>query len=917
MFKNKYVLIALIFAVFAIILIYVLIGKKERELSPVIHAVPTNPLYILETEDLPFLSHKVLRNKNLSSILSEFELTKGFFGELYFIDSLINNNKEIKQFLNNQTVVISSHVLGQNDIEYLFITGSVKNKKNREQLKEILQTIDSNTQFENISFAGAEIVKFSPAKKNEIYYTFFEDYFLISKSEIVLQRSIKNINSGANLFTNTNFKKLFKNSKKNIDARLYLHYQNFFKAYRNRFNSAFADKLVILSNFADWTALDVSVNRKDIKMNGHTTLKPEIQYLSLVKNVQPRKVDLLSILPEKTSAIIQMNIGKGTDFRYVYEDFMANINKLNDHQIQIAEFHNRFNIDIDLNSLYNYVDDEIALIYEDVNKTGKDHNSYLLIEVNNIDNAKDFLSKITEIHIKKHSLNQTAYKHVFSYDSEYTIERIPVKNIPELYFGSIFSSFNAEYYTFIKDFLIFAETENEIKDFIESYMQDKTFKRKSNAYDLIKSHPSQSNVFLYIDIVQSSEILSNIFTKDNSKTLLSQKELIKSIQGPIIQFISDSYPLYTTFTISLEKEKREQTETVWEVRLDTIIATKPSIILNHNTEEKEIVIQDAANKLYLINKNGEILWTRQLDGKIMSDIEQIDFYENNKLQIVFNTENNIYCIDRNGNWLEGFPVKLKSKATNGLSLIDYDKNKNYRMLIATNGNRVYLYDKTGKLIDGWEFEKTAGKVTQKIKLFQNNGKDYLVFRDNTNIYILNRRGQERVKLEVNFSLSQYSEVYFSKSNSFQKAHFCITNPAGTVFKIYEDGKIEQKELKKYSSFHYFIYEDINGDGINDYIFTDNNRTEVFNGKDEKRIFIKNFNTDISYNPNVYVFSESDVRLGTSSGKKIFLIDNTGEMIENFPLTGAGMFSITNFDQSGVFSLIVGNNDNYLYKYNIK
>jgi hypothetical protein len=40
-----------------------LIGKKERELSPVIHAVPTNPLYILETEDLPFLSHKVLRNK--------------------------------------------------------------------------------------------------------------------------------------------------------------------------------------------------------------------------------------------------------------------------------------------------------------------------------------------------------------------------------------------------------------------------------------------------------------------------------------------------------------------------------------------------------------------------------------------------------------------------------------------------------------------------------------------------------------------------------------------------------------------------------------------------------------------------------------------------------------------------------------
>jgi len=917
MLNKKFIWVISVLAVGTVILIYFLIGIKERELSPVINAIPPNSAFIIETDDLSFLSHKILKNNNLINFISEPDFSNDFYNELIYIDSLISKNSDIKKFLNEKSVLISAHLQGQSDLDFLFATSSTENNKNSNKLKSLLKNLDPDSKSSDISFAGAELVRHQFSNNRVLFYTFYEDFFLISYSEILIQKSVKNINSGASLFSDINFTKLYKQTSNKNDAVLYLNYHDLFNAFDKYFSSEYRNELKTLKNLADWTVLDISIKRKEIKMTGHTTLKSEVQYLDLFKDVNPERIDLFTVLPEKTSSLIQLNIGNGNDFQFKYEDFLANINELNDHQIEIASFYNKYDLDKDVNSLYNLVGNEIALVFEDINKTGKKHNSYIIFEVNSKKDTEEFFYNIIEKHCSDNNSDLKEYKDFIIYNDEYKISKIPATNLPELYFGSVFSNFNAEYITFINDFLVFGESKNELKYIIESYTQDKTFKRKSDSYDFIKSLPGQSNIFFFTDIFRSVNIYENILSEKSFENLSNNSNAFKPLQGPAIQFISDSYPIYTTVTISLERDERETTETEWEVRLDTMIASKPYVLINHNTEEKEIAIQDAANKLYLIDKSGKVIWTRQLDGKIISEILQIDFFENNKLQIIFNTENKIYCIDRNGNWVEGFPVKLKSMATGGLSLVDYDKNKNYRIFIATKDNSVHLYDKYGNIVEGWEFKKTSSKVIKEIKLYQSNEKDYITFRDHSKIYILNRRGTERVKPEVDFQLSENSKVFFSHPNQLFKAHFCITNPSGVVYKIFEDGKIEKKELKKYSNKHHFIYADINNDGIHDYIFTDNNRTEAFNGSDDKRLFIKNYNKDLTYEPSLYIFSNADVRIGTGSENKIFLINNKGEMSDNFPLIGSGLFSITIFDDSGEFSLIVGNNDNYLYKYKIK
>jgi len=919
MFNNKALLAVSVVAVAAVIFVFIYFGKEKRERSPLINAIPTKAAFIIETDDFSYLTKKISKNKDITDLLSNLELTKEFNKKFLYIDSLIRVNKTFKKFFNKKIVIISAHLSGQKDIDFLLSTGFSGKKAEKNKFNNAVLTLGGNPELKKISFAGAEIYNQQYKSSNfEIFYTFYEDYFLLSYSEILIQKAIKNINSGASYFSDNNFKSLYQEKNNKNDATIYINYETFFSFINYSLNSSFKDEILLLQKFADWSAFDLTIKRKEIKITGHTNLKPEMQYLSLFKNVNPQRNKTIKILPEKTSSFLMLNIGNGSDFKYKYEEYLGGIRELNNHQIQLASFNKKYKLKDDENTLYEITANEISLVYEDYNKTGKKHNRFIFIRHKNKTNAESFFNSLIQNNCKEKNLNSKSFTNIYtSNGEEYEIKKIPEKNLPEMYFGVLFKNINAEYITFIDDFIVFGENIKALQGLIDAYEKDRTFKRKSINYSLIKSFPDQSNIFFYTDLFHSKNAILQILNKKHKNLFDKDAEELISVQGPAIQFISDSYPIYTTLKLFLNSKKQQISETVWEVRLDTLIATKPQIVLNHNTLEKEIVIQDVADKIYLIDKNGKIIWTRQLDGRIISDIYQIDFYENNKLQLMFNTKNKIYCIDRKGNWLEGYPVVLKSPATNGISVFDYDQDKNYRIFIATKNKKVSLYNKEGKLIEGWLFNKTENIVKEKIKHFKNKDKDYIVFKDNSQIYILNRKGEKRVTLEASISLSENSKVYFTQDNSVLKAHFSVTNPSGTVYSIFESGKIMKETLNTYSKEHFYSYIDLNGDKIPEYIFTDKNQTEVYNGINKKRIFTYSYDENLINDITIYKFDEKDIRIGTGSKNKIYLINSKGRLCSGFPLIGTGLFSIAAFDESGEFSLIVGNKDNYLYKYQIK
>ncbi|MFV8227061.1 hypothetical protein ACNKXV_14015, partial [Christiangramia aquimixticola] len=95
-----------------------------------------------------------------------------------------------------------------------------------------------------------------------------------------------------------------------------------------------------------------------------------------------------------------------------------------------------------------------------------------------------------------------------------------------------------------------------------------------------------------------------------------------------------------------------------QISLGQQITYGPKVIKNFNDNTQDLVIQDQDHVLYLLNSDGEQVYTIPLSGPVISDAFQIDFFKNGKLQLLFATEEQIYAIDRLGNFLPGFPLSI-------------------------------------------------------------------------------------------------------------------------------------------------------------------------------------------------------------------------------------------------------------------
>ncbi len=246
--------------------------------------------------------------------------------------------------------------------------------------------------------------------------------------------------------------------------------------------------------------------------------------------------------------------------------------------------------------------------------------------------------------------------------------------------------------------------------------------------------------------------------------------------------------IYVQASLNSGKVIQQEPETnvnnaIWELNLDTVSLNTPEIVINHKTQEKEIITSDENGNVYLVDANGNLLWKKSVSGKVISNFNQVDFHKNDKLQYLFNTEDELHLITRKGEYIEGFPVKLDEKATSPLSVFDYENDKNYRILIACKNNKIYNYNIEGKKQGGFEVVSTQTTVTNPITFKRVDGKDFLIATDDSGkIYCFDRKGRTRLSFKnnlpantkslsilVNASVESTSFVFFdSKKNTLNQ-----------------------------------------------------------------------------------------------------------------------------------------------------
>ncbi|MGM0497465.1 MAG: DUF3352 domain-containing protein [Bacteroidota bacterium] len=894
--------------------------KKQRIPDfDVLKIIPNDIAFFIDVKDSKNFLEK-LTHKN--AIWEELKNIKGinkFDKQLYQLDSIVSKDKTLQNHFSEKRIIIAGKKQGKSKLNFLYMM-EIENHREQNHLKNYLTkwAAQKNHQTSSRTYNNTKLYNIQIDRNKSFTYGFIKGTLVASKSSILVEKAVRSVSVKKSIKDEESFQRIHKTAGKNVIGNLYLNYTELPKLIKIIFNNNLKEQASSLVNFAKWSALDINVKKEALLINGFTGgTSGKKEMTDIFSNQAPVEQEIPSILPANTSAYATLGISDKDLYKKDYKEFLKQTGEMDTYNKNNQKINTKYGFDPE-STLYNILDEELGITFLGGNAEHPQKKAFIILKTKSKRFARKKMEPISRKACSESGISE--YKEEMKIDKEtkYEAFKLPAEYLFEDIFGDLFKGISNQYFTFVDNFVVFSSSPKMLEKFIHSNILNKTLDNDHQYQQFTDYISEKSNFHFYSNMFRSPRLIGSYFKENIDKGIQENIEQIRKFQAIAYQITGNGDMTYNNIFIKYIPTIDKDPQTTWECHLDTTINMKPALVTNHYTGENEIFIQDNKNKIYLINKVGRILWEKQLSEKIISEIHQVDYYRNGKKQMLFNTKNKIHLIDRNGNYVERYPVNLPSPAVTELSVFDYSDNKKYRVFVPCENRKVYNYNIEGNSVEGWQFGKTDTKVTSPVQHFRVKTKDYIVLADQNRVYILNRRGNVRVKPENQIAKSKNNRFYLNHGDTIQDANLVTTDKNGKVHHFYFDGEVKSVNYNEYSEEHFFLHEDINSDGAKEMIFSDNKQLDVFEESGEK-LFDQEFKNSIDHEPIYFHFSYNERKIGVVSKKanKIYLLNSNGEIYKGFPLEGNTPFSIGFLEKSSrKFNLVVGNKYNFLYNYSV-
>ena len=905
--KNITIISIVLLLVFiGLLLLYLKRTIIYQETDP-IYAVPVNASLIFQISDPGKTKEIWFQNTSYTHELENFDLFKTLKSVNSFIDSSAVFKQPITKAFFGRSCIISLHTddSGRNGWH---IAIPLKSHTEKRELLKIFHSVapdHDGLKTENTNIFSLK----GKAIPEKIYATRFKGCLIMSNRSLLIEQSITQLNKGISVLDDESFRNIHKTSLSSKDFSVYINFEKARKTLSPLLKSNLL-KPSFVAGIATWSELDVEIHGDALSLNGFMISAGDKHFATIFRGIPAKQPKIPQIIPADTRFIINYSFTNTTRFKQNLLKWIASTDTSSVFQREsdqyLAEYGQRFE---DL--FFSFLEDECALIYAQSGVSSAQGNHYLVF------NTTGQAKTLEAIHLLNKG-GQTEPSQWISLDEQ---TRFPVyegiqSQMMSNLWSSLFPTTPSACFSFYRNYLIFADTPEALRTFLYSTILNKSLANHPYYSSFIENFSFNENLFIFAEIPYIFPMTKKVLNPEVFHPTNVQTEALSRFYGLGIQLSSAQSMVYASVYANYTPQRDREPRTIWQSRLDSTIIGKPALVDNHYSGEKEILVQDKHNNLYLINSLGRVLWKRPLEGPVLSEFYQIDFYRNNKLQYLFNTKDRLYLIDRNGNHVANYPIALPASATNGLTVYDYDNNNEYRIFLALSDNRIYLFDKTGNHNPGWNYPNTEGIVSTPIQYFSTGGRDYIVFSDQYRNYILDRRGQSRVVPSKSFIRNPLSLFYLETINGESRLVTTTTN--GSLARIaLPSGQCTFQEFFDCPDSHFFTL--VNSGSDSRYVFVTEKLLISFNHEGKKKMEVL-FEQPIKLHADLYQFSANDLKLGVvdQDAGKVHLINDDGTSYRGFPLRGNSRFSIGFLKSSTYrFNLIVGGDHNFLNNYRIE
>ncbi len=779
--------------------------------------VPDNALAVYETSD--FLADwTALAQSPLGNALQAVPGVAQFNQQIAFLDSL-----PLLRPLLQQPWLVSLQVVGDDALGVTFYAHPAEPSATKPGQNNRLTTAldqlqrEAALRTEERKYHGTIIHELSGADGERFSYAIHRGVFVGSFTAFLVEDVVRLITSdfGTSSFATDNPSLLRLPKLADDQGNLYVNARRLSHLV-SIFAEADAFEPEALDALGRAMLLNVRVQEQQLLLNGFseaasTPLSDEndsTTFLQTFAGQQPHSIGIGDYLPDRTAWFYHLSLSDAERWEQALRHYQAQqsgpiAQQLANQRSELEEERR-----MKLADWYAWFGQEVGVLTLESTQADTPDRA-LLIEVQDTTVAGRALRSLAA------SLNGSSddYRERFS---SYTIGELAQPEFPALLLGPMADGYPHCFYLLTDRYLVMANNVRTLKRLILDREAENTWSKSLKQSRFLENTLNDANLTLVVDIAHAWELLLTHLSPKWRKLAIDHTVSLKQLEKVAVQFGESEELFYTNIALSYSPEPAEQIAsssfaTVGQVFTDQPIRTKPYVVRNHDTQAREVIFQDEDNVLRLVSSDQRVLWQDSLRGPIVSDIQQLDFYNNGKLQYLFATDSAIHLIDRNGSPVEGYPLYMPAGVRiQYLSLIDYDNSKQYRFLVSDALGGQWMFNTDRENLEGWNPRGLGSTPASAPFHARVRGKDYLIAigQDGT-VYAMNRRGEDYPGFPLTLGKPCHSPTFVSLGSTPEETTLALVTDGGELITFNLEGGItERTQLYRPSAdAHFTLCED--------------------------------------------------------------------------------------------------------------
>jgi hypothetical protein len=538
---------------------------------------------------------------------------------------------------------------------------------------------------------------------------YHENAFAISSSKILIQNVLNQSKSGFNIANNNAFNKLWVNANSSDALNLFFQHEEVSAVGRWFMDEDWS----WMENLAVWSEADIDFGQGRVLMTSVSINPDSAQVFLSTFNESSTNTDVSGIIAASASHAVKMNVGNTSEWIRSFNVYRGKEQRLKQALSVLEPLH------LDPMTASTWFEGGFVHI-------GYGQEKVIAAKLNDDSDLEEVLKKASEGSrlFQGHRVGTLKKQNKFLFSA---------------LFGWWYKNLDTPSWMIYKDWLLVSTSQETLEVYSNELAAKATWSSVKSLDGLAKGIDKKGHfAFALKATSEAANRYLNLSLDEHSNEYV--------IHGNLA--VKNALTFGNARMYEVEKNEVESSTYLWSTALESSIISGPWLVKNHRTGKYDIIVQDDENALYWINSDGTIEWKKSLNQPITGVVHQVDLFKNQKYQLLFTTISRLHCIDVLGRDVENYPIKLPENTDVGLSVLDYDKNRNYRFLVPA-GTKLYNFSSEGNLIQGWNTHAAAEeKLIQRPLLFQKNGKDYIVTSTAQKLLILNRRGEIRISTGV-------------------------------------------------------------------------------------------------------------------------------------------------------------------------